>query len=85
MEENHGALMFRDNTAKNEGQSVDASDLQNCFSRSTLKNITATLAPHINLVSLGLVLMFHFNFAFLYHPEVMSNEGNILWRTLQHE
>ena len=42
-EENRGALFFYGNTAKAEGQSVYVSDIRNCFSRRTPKNITTCL------------------------------------------
>ena len=45
-EENRGAIIFRGNSAKAEGQSVYVSEIQNCFSGNTLKNITTNFALH---------------------------------------
>ena len=45
-EENRGAIIFRDNTAKAEGDSVYASEIRNCFSGNTLENITTNFPLH---------------------------------------
>ena len=45
-EENRGVLFFDGNTAKAEGQSVYVSDIRNCFSGRTPKNITTHLVSH---------------------------------------
>lgn len=43
-EDNRGSLVFCSNSAKDEGQSVYVSDIQNCYSGSGLNNITTDLA-----------------------------------------
>jgi len=45
-EENKGAIIFRGNSAKAEGKSVYVSEIRNCFSGNTLKNITTNFAVH---------------------------------------
>ena len=47
-EEKRGELIFNGNTAKAEGQSVYVSDIRNCFSGRTPKNITTRFVNHSN-------------------------------------
>ena len=67
-EENRGAFLFNGNTAKDEGQSVYVSDIRNCFSGRTLKNITTHLANYPNedeyFVSSTFVKQVNFTFIF---------------------
>ena len=66
-EENRGAIIFRGNSAKAEGQSVYVSEIRNCFSGNTLKNITTNFAlhyPKVNDISISLVSQVIFTFAY---------------------
>ena len=66
-EENRGAIIFMRNTAKAEGKSVYVSEIRNCFSGNTLKNITTNFAlhhPEVNDISISLVSQVIFTFAY---------------------
>ena len=71
-EENRGVIIFRGNSAKAEGQSVYVSEIRNCFSGNTLKNITTNFAlhhPEVNDISISLVSQVIFTFTYHMLPQ----------------
>ena len=71
-EENRGAINFSGNSAKAEGQSVYVSEIRNCFSGNTLKNITTNFAlhhPEVYYISISLVRQVIFTFTYHMLPQ----------------
>ena len=67
-EENRGAIIFMRNSAKAEGQSVYVSEIRNCFSGNTLKNITTNFARHHpEEIHINISLVSQVIFIFVYH------------------
>ena len=71
-EENRGAINFSGNSAKAEGRSVYVSEIRNCFSGNTLKNITTNFAlhhPEVYVISISLVRQVIFTFTYHMLPQ----------------
>ena len=64
--QNRGAFVFVGNTAKakQQSQSLYASDMRNCFFHNTRKEVTTNLAPSPDLLSISVFDILHFNLTF---------------------
>ena len=86
-EENRGTIIFTGNTAKAEGHSVYVSEIRNCFSGNTLKNITTNFAlhhPEVYYISISLVRQVIFTFATHVSPQYLTSK-EYLQMLMQHE
>ena len=73
-EENKCVFSYFGNTAKGEGQSVYVSDIQNCFSGRTLKNITTHLIndPNEEEYNVSSTFVQQVNFTFIFNKTLYS-------------
>ena len=73
-EENRCVFIFFGNTAKAEGQSIYVSDIQNCYSGRTLKNITMHLIndPNEEEYNVSSTFVQQVNFTFIFNKTLYS-------------